>query len=162
MISTLSFAQGFGGGFGGSITQLRKRCKRQADRLNEQLIEQGSVQLIYNMYLINSRSRRHVARCRAVPVKVRVKSGRDASGTTTSRPGCRGHADQNAGMQRQYEAQEAKIKSFLTDDKKKYDELQKASSAHGGQRWRLRRQLRGGPGCSGQQTGKQLIPGNIE
>jgi len=111
MVSTMSFAQGFGGGFGGGQgmnMNPEDMAKRQADRLQEQL-ELTKVQYdsIYNMYLANSKEQ--AAR------REQMQNGGE-------QPDMQAMMEQ---MQKQREAQEAKLKSFLTDDqKKKYDEIQ--------------------------------------
>ena len=121
-ISTMSFAQGFGGGFGGGQgmnMNPEDMAKRQADRLQEQL-ELTKVQYdsIYNYYLASSKEQ--AAR------REQMQNG-----------GQQGQGDMQAmmeQMQKQREAQDAKIKSFLTDAQKKtYDELQEQRRQRQGQ-----------------------------
>ena len=111
MVSTMSFAQGFGGFGGGQGMSFEPEdmAKRQADRLKEQLeLTQVQYDSIYNYYLASSKEQ----------------------------------AARREQMQKQRQAQEAKIKSFLTDDqKKKYDEAQEQR--------RQQRQQQGGQGGFG-------------
>lgn len=86
-------------------------AKRQADRLKEQLeLTQVQYDSIYNYYLANSKEQ--AAR------REQMQNGGQMPG----------EGDMQAmmeQMQKQRQAQETKIKSFLTDDqKKKYDEVQ--------------------------------------
>ncbi|MBR4842108.1 MAG: hypothetical protein IK006_03305 [Bacteroidaceae bacterium] len=121
-ISTMSFAQGFGGGFGGGQgmnMNPEDMAKRQADRLKEQLtLTQVQYDSIYNMYLASSKEQ--AAR------REQMQNG-----------GQQGQGDMQAmmeQMQKQREAQDAKIKSFLTDAQKKtYDELQEQRRQRQGQ-----------------------------
>ena len=122
MVSTMSFAQGFGGGFGGGQgmnMNPEDMAKRQADRLKEQLtLTQVQYDSIYNMYLASSKEQ--AAR------REQMQNG-----------GQQGQGDMQAmmeQMQKQREAQDAKIKSFLTDAQKKtYDELQEQRRQRQGQ-----------------------------
>jgi len=115
MVSTLCFAQGFGGGmgFGGGQGQQMSpedRAKRQADQLKEQLtLNQAQYDSIYTYYVKNAKEQQKQ--------REEMMNG-----------GGQGQMDMQAmmeQMQKQREAQEAKIKSFLTDDQKKaYDKAQ--------------------------------------
>ena len=122
-ISTMSFAQGFGGGFGGGQgmnMNPEDMAKRQADRLQEQL-ELTKVQYdsIYNYYLASSKEQA------ARREQMQNGGGMPAEGDMQA---------MMEQMQKQREAQEAKIKSFLTDDqKKKYDEIQEQRRQQRGQ-----------------------------
>ena len=103
-------------------------AKRQADRLKEQLeLTQVQYDSIYNYYLASSKEQ--AAR------REQMQNGGQMPG----------EGDMQAmmeQMQKQRQAQEAKIKSFLTDDqKKKYDEAQEQR--------RQQRQQQGGQGGFG-------------
>ena len=130
MVSTMSFAQGFGGFGGGQGMSFEPEdmAKRQADRLKEQLeLTQVQYDSIYNYYLASSKEQ--AAR------REQMQNGGQMPG----------EGDMQAmmeQMQKQRQAQEAKIKSFLTDDqKKKYDEAQEQR--------RQQRQQQGGQGGFG-------------
>ena len=114
MISTLSFAQGFGGGFGGGQgmnMNPEDMAKRQADRLKEQLeLNQVQYDSIYNYYVANAKEQ---------------AARREQMQNGGGQPAQEDMQAMREQMQKQRAAQEAKIKSFLTDDqKKKYDEIQ--------------------------------------
>lgn len=114
-ISTMSFAQGFGGGFGGGqgmSMNPEDMAKRQADRLKEQIeLTQVQYDSIYNYYLKSSKEQ-----------AARREQMQNGGGQMPGEGDMQAMMEQ---MQKQRQAQEAKIKSFLTDDqKKKYDEIQ--------------------------------------
>ena len=95
MVSTMSFAQGFGGGFGGG-QGMNMNPEDMAKRQADRLKEQ----LELNQVQYDSIYNYYVANAKE-------------------------QAARREQMQKQRAAQEAKIKSFLTDDqKKKYDEIQ--------------------------------------
>lgn len=130
MVSTMGFAQGFGGFGGGQGMSFEPEdiAKRQADRLKEQLeLTQVQYDSIYNYYLASGKEQ--AAR------REQMQNGGQMPG----------EGDMQAmmeQMQKQRQAQEAKIKSFLTDDqKKKYDEVQEQR--------RQQRQQQGGQGGFG-------------
>ena len=115
MVSTMSFAQGFGGGFGGGQgmnMNPEDMAKRQADRLKEQLeLNQVQYDSIYNYYVANAKEQ-----------AARREQMQNGGGQMPGEGDMQAMMEQ---MQKQRAAQEAKIKSFLTDDqKKKYDEIQ--------------------------------------
>ena len=123
-ISTMSFAQGFGGGFGGGQgmnMNPEDMAKRQADRLKEQLtLTQVQYDSIYNYYLASSKEQ--AARCEQM---------QNGGGQMPAEGDMQAMMEQ---MQKQRQAQEAKIKSFLTDEqKKKYDEAQEQRRQQRGQ-----------------------------
>ena len=130
MVSTMSFAQGFGGGFGGGQSMNPEdMAKRQADRLKEQLeLTQVQYDSIYNYYLASSKEQ-----------AARREQMQNGGGQMPAEGDMQAMMEQ---MQKQRQAQEAKIKSFLTDDqKKKYDEAQEQR--------RQQRQQQGGQGGFG-------------
>ena len=121
-ISTMSFAQGFGGGFGGGQgmnMNPEDMAKRQADRLKEQLtLTQVQYDSIYNMYLASSKEQ-------ATRREQMQNGGQQPQGDMQA---------MMEEMQKQRQAQDAKIKSFLTDAQKKtYDELQEQRRQRQGQ-----------------------------
>ena len=123
MVSTMSFAQGFGGGFGGGQgmnMNPEERAKGQADRLKEQLeLTQVQYDSIYNYYVANAKEQA------ARREQMQNGGGMPAEGDMQA---------MMEQMQKQREAQEKKIKSFLTDDqKKKYDEIQEQRRQQRGQ-----------------------------
>lgn len=114
MVSTLSFAQGFGGGFGGGMQQMNPEdmAKRQADRLKEQLeLTQVQYDSIFNYYVANQKEQAK-----------RREQMQNSGGQMPADGDMQAMMEQ---MQKQRAAQEAKLKSFLTDEqKKKYDAIQ--------------------------------------
>ena len=131
MVSTMSFAQGFGGFGGGQGMSFEPEdmAKRQADRLKEQLeLTQVQYDSIYNYYLASSKEQ-----------AARREQMQNGGGQMPAEGDMQAMMEQ---MQKQRQAQEAKIKSFLTDDqKKKYDEAQEQR--------RQQRQQQGGQGGFG-------------
>ncbi len=127
MVSTLSFAQGFGGGFGGGMPQggfgggfgggqqmePEERAKMQADRLKEQL-ELTDVQYdsVFSYYVANAKE------------QAKRREEMQNGGGMPQDMDMQAMMEQ---MQKQREAQEKKLKSYLTEDQiKKYDEAQAA------------------------------------
>ncbi len=104
-------------------------AKRQADRLKEQLeLTQVQYDSIYNYYLASSKEQ-----------AARREQMQNGGGQMPAEGDMQAMMEQ---MQKQRQAQEAKIKSFLTDDqKKKYDEAQEQR--------RQQRQQQGGQGGFG-------------
>ena len=104
LVSTMSFAQGFGGGFGGGqgmSMDPEDMAKRQADRLKEQLeLNQVQYDSIYNYYVANAKEQ-----------AARREQMQNGGGQMPAEGDMQAMMEQ---MQKQRQAQEEKIKSFLT------------------------------------------------
>ncbi|MCQ2057811.1 MAG: hypothetical protein MJY75_06355 [Bacteroidaceae bacterium] len=123
MVSTLSFAQGFGGGFGGGMPQggfgggqqmePEERAKMQADRLKEQLtLTDAQYDSVFSYYVANAKE------------QAKRREEMQNGGGMPQDMDMQAMMEQ---MQKQREAQEKKLKSYLTEDQiKKYDEAQAA------------------------------------
>lgn len=134
-VASVSFAQGFGGGMGEFKPE--DMAKRNVDRLKEQLkLTQAQSDSIYKIYLVQAQD-----------MQKRFASMQQGDGQGQMQmPSEEGRQK----MQETRQAQENKIKSFLTEEQKKqYDEMQ-AQRRQGGF---------GGPGMGGPGMGGQRPQG---
>ncbi len=112
LISTLAFSQGFGGGQG-MTTDPAEMAKMQAERLKEQLeLTQIQYDSIYVFYLKTNKEN-----------QARREQMQQGGGQQMGQGGA--NQDMMEQFRKQREAQEAKLKSILTEAQfKKYQEMQ--------------------------------------
>lgn len=134
-VASVSFAQGFGGGMGEFKPE--DMAKRNVDRLKEQLkLTQAQSDSIYKIYLVQAQD-----------MQKRFASMQQGGGQGQMQMPSE---EERQKMQETRQAQENKIKSFLTEEQKKqYDEMQ-AQRRQGGF---------GGPGMGGPGMGGQRPQG---
>lgn len=134
-VASVSFAQGFGGGMGEFKPE--DMAKRNVDRLKEQLkLTQAQSDSIYKIYLVQAQD-----------MQKRFASMQQGGGQGQMQMPSE---EEMQKQQQARQAQENKIKSFLTEEQKKqYDEMQ-AQRRQGGF---------GGPGMGGPGMGGQRPQG---
>lgn len=134
-VASVSFAQGFGGGMGEFKPE--DMAKRNVDRLKEQLkLTQAQSDSIYKIYLVQAQD-----------MQKRFASMQQGGGQGQMQMPSE---EERQKMQETRQAQENKIKSFLTEEQKKqYDEMQ-AQRRQGGF---------GGPGMGAPGMGGQRPQG---